>query len=122
MAGGVAIAGAIGMTKLVLGFSILWIVIPGYVVIVALSYFSSKMFASIAYDASTVVTGPVLVAFLMLVVSNAAEPLGRDPLMDGFGFVATVAMVPILVVMATGAMTGVRAKSQEKKNQLSLSE
>ena len=105
LAGGVAIAGAIGMTKLVLGLSILWIVIPGYVVIVVLSRFCSKTFASIAYDASTVVTGPVLVAFLMIVVANAAEPLGRDPLMDGFGFVAIVAMVPVLVVMAMGAFT-----------------
>ncbi|MCL2004592.1 MAG: DUF1538 domain-containing protein [Planctomycetaceae bacterium] len=103
MACGVALAGAIGMTKLVLGLSILWIVIPGYIIIIALSYFCSKMFASIAYDASTVVTGPVLVAFLMILVANAADPLGRDPLLDGFGFVATVAMVPILVVMAMGA-------------------
>jgi len=41
----------------------------------------------------------------MIVVANAAEPLGRDPLMDGFGFVAIVAMVPVLVVMAMGAFT-----------------
>ena len=115
LAGGVALAGAIGMVKLVLGLSVLWIVIPGYTVIIALSYFCSKTFASIAYDASTVVTGPVLVAFLMIVVANAAEPLGRDPLIDGFGFVAIVAMVPILVVMATGAITEIRERSREKK-------
>ena len=114
MASGVALAGAIGMTKLVLGLSILWIVIPGYIMIVALSYFCSKMFASIAYDASTVVTGPVLVAFLMIVVANAAEPLGRNPLLDGFGFVAIVAMVPILVVMAMGAVVEQRERAKNR--------
>ena len=115
MASGVALAGAIGMTKLVLGLSILWIVIPGYIAIIVLSCFCSKMFASIAYDASTVVTGPVLVAFLMIVVANAAEPLGRNPLIDGFGFVAIVAMVPILVVMAMGAFVEQRNKAKERE-------
>jgi len=114
MASGVALAGAIGMTKLVLGLSILWIVIPGYIVIVALSCVCSKMFASIAYDASTVVTGPVLVAFLMIVVANAAEPLGRNPLLDGFGFVAIVAMVPILVVMTMGAFIEIRERTKKR--------
>jgi hypothetical protein len=112
MASGVALAGAIGMTKLVLGFSILWIMIPGYIIIIALSCFCSRMFASIAYDAATVVTGPVLVAFLMIVVANAAEPLGRDPLMDGFGFVATVAMMPVLVVMSMGAYVETRERKR----------
>jgi len=114
MASGVALAGAIGMTKLVLGLSILWIVIPGYIAIITLSYFCSKMFASIAYDASTVVTGPVLVAFLMIVVANAAEPLGRNPLLDGFGFVAVVAMVPILVVMTMGAIVEQRERAKKR--------
>jgi len=120
LAGGVAIAAAIGMAKLVLGLSILWIVIPGYLVMIALSCFCSKTFASIAYDASTVVTGPVLVAFLMIVVASAAESLGRDPLTDGFGFVAIVAMVPVLIVMAVGAFTETREKLRAKKKNPSV--
>ena len=73
------------------------------------------MFASIAYDASTVVTGPVLVAFLMIVTMGAADALeDRDPLMDGFGFVAIVAMMPILVVMAMGAFVEQRNKARER--------
>jgi hypothetical protein len=116
MASGVALAAAIGMTRLVCGTSILWIVIPGYIIIIALSYFCSKTFASIAYDASTVVTGPVLVAFLLVVTMGAADALpDRDRLTYGFGFVAIVAMVPILVVMAMGAVIEIREKLKKKK-------
>ena len=124
MASGVAVAGALGMARLVCGLSILWFVIPGYLVIIMLSFFCSKTFASIAYDASTVVTGPVLVAFLLVVTMGAADALdGRNRLTDGFGFVAIVAMVPILVVMAMGAFTEISEKLQAKKNkQLSLPE
>jgi len=124
LASGVAVASAIGMARLVCGLSILWVVIPGYLVIITLSFFCSKTFASIAYDASTVVTGPVLVAFLLVVTMGAADALpGRNRLTDGFGFVAIVAMVPILVVMAMGAFTEIRDKFQvQKPKQLSLSE
>jgi len=116
LAGGVAIAAAIGMSRIVCGTSILWIVIPGYLTIIVLSYFSSKTFASIAYDASTVVTGPVLVTFLLVVAMGAADALpGRDRMTNGFGFVAIVAMVPILVVMAMGAFIEIRGKLQTKK-------
>ena len=116
MAGGVALAAALGMTRLVCGMSILWIVIPGYLTIIALSFLCSRTFASIAYDSSTVVTGPMLVTFLLVVAMGAADAIeGRDRMSHGFGFVAIVAMVPILVVMAMGAFTETREKIRAKK-------
>ena len=112
MAGGVSIAAAIGMARIVCDIPILWIVIPGYCMIVVLSYFSSKTFASIAYDASTVVTGPMLVTFMLVVAMGAADALpDRDRMTNGFGFVAIVAMVPILVVMSMGAFIERRERS-----------
>ena len=116
MAGGVALAAALGMTRLVCGFSVLWIVIPGYLLIIALSFLCSRTFASIAYDASTVVTGPMLVTFLLVVAMGAADALeGRDRMTHGFGFVAIVAMVPVLVVMTVGAFNKTREKLRAKK-------
>ncbi len=124
LASGVALAAALGMVRLVCGLSILWIVIPGYLLIIALSFFCSRTFASIAYDASTVVTGPMLVTFLLVVAMGAADALEeRDRMGHGFGFVAIVAMVPILVVMAMGALTELREKLRTKrKNHSAISE
>jgi len=120
LATGVALAAALGMVRLVCGLSILWFVIPGYVLIILLSCFCTKTFASIAYDASTVVTGPMLVTFLLVVAMGGADAIeGRDRMTYGFGFVAIVAMVPILVVMAMGAFTETRNKLQAKRKNLS---
>ncbi|MDR1958301.1 MAG: DUF1538 domain-containing protein [Planctomycetaceae bacterium] len=105
LAVGIALAVMLGMIRLLCGFSILWIVIPGYALIIIAGFFCSRMFASIAYDSSTVVTGPMLVTFLMAVTMGGADALdGRDRMTHGFGFVATVAMIPILVVMITGCL------------------
>ena len=116
LASGVALAAALGMVRLVCGFSILWIIIPGYAMIIFLSFFCSRTFASIAYDASTVVTGPMLVTFLLVVAMGGADALdGRDRMTHGFGFVAIVAMVPILVVMTTGAFLGIRERMKTSR-------
>jgi len=124
MAVGVALAAAVGMARIVCDIPILWIIIPGYLTIITLSYFSSRTFASIAYDAATVVTGPVLVTFMLVVAMGATDALdGRDRMTNGFGFVAIVAMVPVLVVMSMGVFVEMREKLQAKQeNQPSLSE
>ncbi len=102
---GVSLATAIGMARLLWGWHILWIVLPGYALIIALSRFCSPMFTGIAYDSSTVVTGPMVSTFLIAVALGAAEALdNRNPMLDGFGLVAVVAMVPILAVMIVGCL------------------
>lgn len=102
---GVGIFVALAMFKLLAGISILWFVVPGYVLALVMTRFSTPSFISAAFDAGGVATGPMTVTFVMAIALGAAGALeGRDAVADGFGLIALVALAPILSVMALGIL------------------
>jgi hypothetical protein len=99
----VALVTALGMVKLVYGFSIYYLVVPGYLLALVMLKFSQPAFIGIAFDSAGVATGPISVTLIMAVAIGAAAVLeGRDPVLDGFGIVALIALAPILLVLALG--------------------
>jgi len=91
------------MVKLVYGFSIYYLVVPGYLLALVMLKFSQPAFIGIAFDSAGVATGPISVTLIMAVAIGAAAVLeGRDPVLDGFGIVALIALAPILLVLALG--------------------
>lgn len=102
---GVGVFVALGMAKLLAGVSILWFVVPGYLAALVMTRFSTPAFISAAFDAGGVATGPMTVTFVMAIVLGAAGAMeGRDPVADGFGLIALVALAPILSVMTLGIL------------------
>lgn len=100
---GVGLFVALGMVKLLLGLSILYFVVPGYALALLMTRFSTPEFIAAAFDAGGVATGPMTVTFVMAVVLGAAGALeGRNPVLDGFGLIALVALAPILSIMILG--------------------
>lgn len=100
---GVGLFVALGMVKLLLGLSILYFVVPGYALALLMTRFSTPEFIAAAFDAGGVATGPMTVTFVMAVVLGAAGALeGRNPVLDGFGLIALVALAPILSIMTLG--------------------
>lgn len=101
---GVGIAVAVAMARILYGIPLAWILIPGYVLAFLLVPFSSRSFVSIAFDSGGVATGPMTVTFILALAVGAATGLpGRDPVLEGFGLVALVALAPILAVLILGA-------------------
>lgn len=110
---GVGVSVALAMVRIIYGFPLWYILVPGYVLALVMVRFSSPNFVSVAFDSGGVATGPITVTFVMtLVVGVAMAMEGRDPLIDGFGMVALVALTPILSVMLLGLMYG--RKGSEK--------
>jgi len=100
---GVALFVALGMAKILYGVPIHYIVVPGYLLALAMMRFCDATFIAIAFDAGGVATGPMTVTFVLAVTLGIASAIeGRDPILDGFGLIALVAMAPILSVMALG--------------------
>lgn len=111
---GVACFIALGMTKIVYGISIYYLIIPGYLLALLLMRFCDPTFVSIAFDAGGVATGPMTVTFVMAVAVGAATAIpDRDPVLDGFGLIALVAMAPIIAVMAMGLLS--RGRTTDRK-------
>ena len=99
----VALVTALGMTRLICGFPIYYIVVPGYILALVMLKFSKPAFIGIAFDSAGVATGPIAVTLIMAVaVGAAAELEGRDPVLDGFGIIALIALAPILLVLVLG--------------------
>ncbi len=104
---GVAAAVALGMARIIYGFPIHYLIVPGYLLIIICMKFVSSTFIAIAFDSGGVVTGPMITTFVVAITLGAAEVIkGRDPIVDGFGLIALVAMIPILVIMCLGLYVG----------------
>jgi len=105
MALGVAAAVALGMARILYGLPIHFLLVPGYLLILLAMKFASTTFVSVAFDSGGVVTGPMITTFVVAITLGAAEIIqGRDPIIDGFGLIALVAMVPILMIMVLGIL------------------
>ncbi len=100
---GVALVTALGMARIIIGFPIHYLVVPGYLLALVMLKFSQPAFTGIAFDSASVATGPISVTLIMAVAVGAAAQLeGRDPVLDGFGIVALIALAPILLVLLLG--------------------
>ena len=99
-----SMSAAIGlsMLRIATGISILYIIIPGYVIALALSFFVPKIFTGIAFDSGGVASGPMTATFLLPFAMGACQKLGGNILSDAFGTIGTVALVPLIVLQILG--------------------
>lgn len=111
---GVAVAVALGLLRISYGIPLLWLLLPGYILVIAAIWLSNREFVSIAVDAGGVATGPLANTFLLALALGASSVVpGQDPLVHGLGLVALIALAPIISVMMLGIL--VRWKARLKK-------
>ena len=101
---GVGIAVALSMLRIVTPEIQLWhYLLPGYLIASALSFFVPKLFVGIAYDAGGVATGPMTATFILALTNGAAAAHETaNVLIDGFGMIAMVALMPIITLQILG--------------------
>ena len=102
---GVAISIALAMARIIYGIPLWYLIGPGYFIAFALMLYSTDTFTAIAFDAGGVATGPMTVTFILAIALGFSASIdGRDPLIDGFGMIALVALAPILSVLTLGLL------------------
>lgn len=62
---GVAISAGLAMTRVLTGISIFYMLIPGYLAAILLSFFVPRIFTGIAFDSGGVASGPMTATFLL---------------------------------------------------------
>jgi len=110
---GMAAALAITMTRILLRIPIVWILIPGYVFALSLTFFVPRIFTGIAFDSGGVCSGPMSSTFLLPFAIGACEGLKGDILLEAFGIVAVIAMTPLIVIQLMGLIYKYKLKSKE---------
>ena len=101
---GVGVSIGLSILRLLLGFSLLYYLIPGYLLSLGLSFFVPKLYTAIAFDSGGVASGPLTSSFILPMAIGACVSLrGADAVMDfAFGVVALVAMTPLITIQALG--------------------
>ncbi|OPY66750.1 MAG: hypothetical protein A4E57_02655 [Syntrophorhabdaceae bacterium PtaU1.Bin034] len=100
---GVALIVGLGMLRIVYDIPLLYILIPGYMLVLVIIWFSDKEFLSIAVDAGGVATGPMANTFLLALALGISSSMGdQDPIVHGLGLVALIALAPIISVTVLG--------------------
>ncbi len=100
----IAIAMGLSMVRVLTGLPILWILLPGYVAALALSFFVPPIFTAIAFDSGGVASGPMTATFMLPLAMGASQALGGNLITDAFGLVALVAMMPLITIQIMGAI------------------
>ena len=113
----VGVAGAVGlaMIRVVSGLSLLWIIIPGYLISLTLSFFVPRIFTAIAFDAGGVASGPMTATFLLPLAIGSCISFGGNVVTDAFGVIALVAMTPLITIQLLGLLY--KLKSSKKPQQ-----
>ena len=95
----------IGVVRILKGWPIQWLIISGYVLVVALTTVAPEEIVGIAYDSGGVTTSTITVPLVTaLGVGLASVIKGRNPMIDGFGLIAFASLLPIVFVLLFGVV------------------
>jgi hypothetical protein len=107
---GVAISGGLGLLRIGYEISLLHLLVPGYALVIVMLWLSDRDFVAIAIDAGGVATGPLANTFLLALALGTSSAMGnQDPVVQGLGLVALVALAPIVSVLTLGLILSRKA-------------
>jgi len=109
---GVAVGITLGIIKLIFGFSILYILVPGYILGIILTYLSTEEFVNVGWDSAGVTTGPITVPLVLAMGLGFGNALGA---VEGFGILASASICPIVAVLALGVYVQWRVKKDNER-------
>ena len=102
---GVGLSIGLSMIRIIVGFPIIYYLIPGYFLSLALSFFVPKLYTAIAFDSGGVASGPLTSSFILPLAIGACSVIhdGGDSILSyAFGIVAMVAMTPLITIQVMG--------------------
>lgn len=114
---GVGLSIGLSVIRIVFDFSLLYYLIPGYIISLGLSFFVPKIYTAIAFDSGGVASGPLTASFILPFAMGACSVLvgsGSEVLELAFGIVAMVAMTPLITIQILGFRAIAAAKVKEK--------
>jgi hypothetical protein len=108
---GVGAGLGLGVAKIIFGFPLWWLVLPGYLLAIVLTIVSTEEFVNIAWDSAGVTTGPVTVPLVLAMGLGLGDAVNA---VEGFGILAMASIGPILAVLATGQWVRYRVRRRHE--------
>ena len=112
---GVGVSIGLSILRVHYGFSLLYYLIPGYLLSLGLSFFVPKLYTAIAFDSGGVASGPLTSSFILpLVIGACCSLQGESAVLDfAFGVVSMVAMTPLITIQTLGFKSVVSVRQRE---------
>ena len=112
---GVGVSIGLSVLRVRFGFSLLYYLIPGYLISLGLSFFVPRLYTAIAFDSGGVASGPLTSSFILPLVIGACCTLqGESAVLDfAFGVVSMVAMTPLITIQSLGFKSVVSVRRRE---------
>ncbi len=114
---GVGAAIALSVIRIIFDFSLVYYIIPGYFISLALSLFVPPVYTAIAFDSGGVASGPMTSGFILPFATGICVALqGKEAvLQDAFGVVALVAMAPLITIQLLGFRSIIDRRMKERR-------
>lgn len=111
---GIALAVCMSLLRIMIPELKLWhFLLPGFAIAIILSHIVPPIFVGIAFDAGGVASGPMTATFVLAFAQGAASAIPTaDVLVDGFGVIAMVAMMPLVTLQLLGLMFKMKARKE----------
>lgn len=111
---GIAFAVSMSMLRIMIPSLKLWhFLLPGFGLAAFLSFKVPPIFVGIAYDSGGVASGPMTATFVLAFAQGAATIIPTaNVLVDGFGVIAMVAMMPLVAIQLLGLIFKAQAKKE----------
>ena len=112
----IGVGSAIGLSALrsVFDFNIMYIIVPGYFLSLALMFVTPNLYTAMAFDAGGTASGPMSVSFVLPMIIGITYSKHNLPeksvayYTEAFGVVALIAMMPILTIQLLGVYLQVK--------------
>lgn len=114
---GVGIGITLGFARILFDLPFIWLIVPPYLLLIILTFFSEEEYAAMAWDSGGVTTGPVTVP---LVLAMGLSIGGSLHISDGFGILALASAFPIITVLIFGLYKRSKQKQSIENNQSEL--
>ena len=114
---GVGAAIALSVVRIIFDFSLVYYIIPGYFISLALSLLVPPVYTAIAFDSGGVASGPMTSGFILpFAIGVCVGIQGEDAVLrDAFGVVALVAMTPLITIQLLGFKAIVENRVKERR-------
>lgn len=101
VAAGLGLALMLGVWRILKGWPLIALVLPGYGLVALVALFSDAAFVAVALDAGTAATSAINIPLMLALGIGLAGVLrSRSPLTDGFGMVVLASLAPMLLFLA----------------------
>ena len=114
---GVGAAICLSVVRTIFNFSIMYYIIPGYLISLIVMFFVPDLYTAIAFDSGGTASGPMAVSFVLPMIIGlfsvrAGLTEGVEFYESAFGVVALVAMTPILSIQVLGVIDRIKTMHQ----------